>query len=88
MKALGNYNPKAHANTQFFTQYSAQDIFEDIHKALCSVEGVSDKVEDENKYRMTFNIAQKIPEIDLGSDEEEQKEQKEEEPAIVMRSSV
>jgi hypothetical protein len=37
---------------------------------------------------MTFNIAQKIPEIDLGSDEEEQKEQKEEEPAMVMRSSV
>ena len=88
MKALGNYNPKAHANTQFFTQYATQDIFEDIHKALCSIEGVSDKVEDENKYRMTFNIAQKIPEIDLGSDEEEQKEQKEEEPAMIMRSSV
>lgn len=40
MKALGVYNPKAHANTQFFTQYATHLIFEDIHKALCAVEGV------------------------------------------------
>jgi hypothetical protein len=71
MKALGVYNPKAHANTQFFTQYATHVIFEDIHKALCSVDGVSEKVEDNEKYRMTFNIAQKMPEMDLGSDEEE-----------------
>jgi hypothetical protein len=71
MKTLGAYNSKAHANTQFFTQYATHAIFEDIHKALCSVDGVTDKVEDENKYRMTFNISQKIPDIDLGSDEEE-----------------
>jgi len=54
-------------------------VFEDIHKALCSVEGVSNKVDDEQRYRMNFLIQQKMPEIDLGEDAEEQKEQKEEE---------
>lgn len=54
-------------------------MFEDIHKALCSVEGVSNKVDDEQRYRMNFLIQQKMPEIDLGEDAEEQKEQKEEE---------
>lgn len=57
LKALGTYNNKAHANTEFFTQYAAHDVFEDIHKALCSIDGVSDKVDDEHKYRMNFTIS-------------------------------
>lgn len=77
LKAMGTYNNKAHANTEFFTQYGASDVFEDIHKALCSVEGVTDKVEDEHRYRMNFLIQQKMPEIDLGEEGEQQEEQKE-----------
>ena len=89
LKAVGTYNNKAHANTEFFTQYTAHDVFEDIHKALCSIDGVSGKVEDEHKYRMNFTINQKLPEIDFGSDEEEeQKEQKEEVPVLGTQMQV
>jgi hypothetical protein len=52
-------------------RYAPHVIFEEIQKALYPIDGVTDKVEDENKYRMTFNISQKIPDIDLGEDEEE-----------------
>ena len=89
LKAIGIYNSKAHANTEFFSQYAAHDIFEDIHKALCATDGVTEKVEDEGKYRMMFTINQKIPEIDFGSDEEEeQKESKEEVPMLGAQVQV
>lgn len=73
MKSLGTYNPHSHKNTQFFTTYEAHMTFDDIIKALCTEEGIQGKVHvDEHKYKMNFTINQKMPEMDLGSDEEEE----------------
>jgi len=85
-KKLGRYVDIAKKNTQFFTTYDPSIIFEDLQKELLSFDGISDQTikYDAKKWRVDFEIVQRIPTIPMAEELEAEEESKAGEEEIVL----
>merc|ERR1711990_94188 len=89
-KLLGTYNASAHKNTEFFSHYAPNLIFDDIHALLLQNENVDkDQIMiNEKKYKMSFNIQAKNNALPLEEELEEGEEVKEQESEIPVSTKI